>query len=581
MRYSKLFAKTNKSAKQYDSLNATLLQKAGFVEQLMAGVYSYLPLGSRVLSKIENIVREEMNKIGQEVFLPSLAPKETWEATGRLETIDVLMKTVGANESSRLKNSAEYVLNCTHEDIITPIVKKFSPSYRDLPVALYQIQTKFRNEPRAKSGLMRGREFRMKDLYSFHPSVESLKEYYEASKEIYTNVFRRVGLGELTHIALASGGDFTDDFSHEFQTRCEAGEDIIFHAKSVGIHFNREVAPSKAPVVESGDEHELPREDVLGEGIIGVDELAKFLNIPVEKTTKTMLFETDKGEVIAAAVRGGYEINEEKLRKVVGCKSLKLARESVVKEVTGAEVGYAGPIGLPDSVKVFFDDSTDGRKNFECGANKTHYHTINANFGRDIHAPEKFYDFKLAKEGDLYPDTGEEYEVYSASEVGNIFPLNTKFSELLDYYYTDENGERKIVYMGSYGIGTSRLMGVVAEVLNDDNGLIWPMSIAPYQVHLITLGKEGEESFATASKLYQELTDAGVEVLYDERDVRAGEKFADADLIGIPVRLVVSQKTLSSECVEMKLRGSDESSLVEMSSLLSTVQTKVKELLEN
>ena len=557
MKMSKLFTKTNRNAKELASKNATLLQKAGFIDQVMAGVYTYLPLGLRVLAKIEQIVREEMDKIGSEVLMPSIVPIELWQATGRFDTVDVLMKTTPANAIARAKHDAEYVLSPTHEDTVTPLAQKFNLSYKDFPFALYQIQTKFRNEPRAKSGLLRCREFRMKDLYSFHTSEEDLKRYYEIAKNAYVEVFKRVGLGADTVIVLASGGDFTKEYSHEFQTRCSAGEDTIFYAQKAGIYYNREVTPSQAPIIDDLDEEIKKREDVQGVGIIGVQELADFLHIPVAKTTKTLLFEDEKGAVIAAAVRGGYDMNEEKLKKVAGVTSLKLASVETVKRVTGAEVGYAGLLNLPKEVRVFMDESMKGRRNFEMGANKTHYHSNNINFGRDLPEPAEFYDIKIAKEGDLHQDTREVYEVFSTAEVGNIFPLNTKFSNAIGYTYTDESGKQQPVYMGSYGIGTGRVMGVLVEKLADEKGLVWPDAVAPFTLHLISL-PGGEEH---AQDVYDLLSKKGIDVLWDDRqNVSAGVKFADYDLIGIPWRLVVSKKT--EKMVEVKKRIEEKTELL-------------------
>ena len=477
------------------------------------------------------------------------------------------MKASPANEVSLQKHNSEYILNPTHEEVVTPLAQKFTVSYKSFPFAVYQIQTKFRNEPRVKSGLLRGREFRMKDLYSFHTSVEDFKKYYEKSKEVYTNVFKRLGLGDDTVIALASGGSFTEDFSHEFQTLCESGEDSLFYVKSKNIYYNKEIAPSQAPQVQYLDKEMLPLEDVLGEHIIGVQELADFLHIPVEKTTKTLLFETDTGDIIAAAVRGGYDINEDKLRKIIGCKSLKLAGKDVVKKVTQAEVGYAGILDLPSEVKVYLDESVDNRMNFETGANKTHYHSINVNFGRDIPRPEKFFDFKVAKEGDRYPETGEKYEVYKASEVGNIFPLYTKFTESFGYTFTDQDGTEKPVYMGCYGIGPSRIMGVIVEKHHDEKGIMWPKAVSPFQIHLIGLNLEDKDVNYNCYNLYKNLLNKGIDVLFDDRSTSPGEKFADADLIGIPVRLVVSKKT--GDKIEYKERTHKDSRLITASELLS------------
>lgn len=570
MLYSKLFGKTKKSSKVYDSVNATYLQKGGFIDQVMAGTYTYLTLGTRVLTKIEKIVREEMDTIGNEVVMPSITPFENWKKTGRLDTVDVLMKTTPANAFAKAKNETEYILNPTHEEVVTPLAQKFIASYKDFPFALYQIQTKFRNEPRVKSGLLRGREFRMKDLYSFHTSVEDLKKYYENSKAVYMRVFERLGIGKDTVMALASGGSFTDDYSHEFQTICETGEDTLFYDKRTDTYYNREVAPSNAPKVAYNDDKMEERLDIEGKGIIGVDELAEFLKIPVEKTTKTLIYETNDGRVVVAAVRGGYDVNEDKLRKVAKCQALKLASPEVVEKVTGAKVGYAGILNLPKDVEVYMDESVNNRLNFETGANKTNYHSTNVNFGRDLPKPEKFYDIKVARKGDLNPESGNEYEVFKASEVGNIFPLYTKFTEAFDYKFIDRDGKEKPIYMGCYGIGTSRIMGIVVEKYHDDRGIVWPEAIAPYDVHLVGLDMKNNEIKEKANRLYERLLSKNIEVLFDDReDAAAGEKFSDADLIGIPVRLVISKRT--GDKIEYKRRDSKESKLVSMEEITKLI----------
>ena len=559
MLYSHIFGKTKKTSKEFDSANATLLIKAGFVDQTMAGVYSFLPLGKRVLSKIENIIREEMDTVSSELLMPSITPKALWEQTGRINTVSVLMKAIAANPVSLDVNDAEYILNPTHEEIVTPLAKKYNASYKDFPFSVYQIQTKFRNEPRAKSGLLRCREFRMKDLYSFHTSEEGLELYYEKVKKIYLRVFERFELRNDTVIALASGGDFTEKFSHEFQTRCEAGEDTIFYAKKAKIAFNKEVAPSRAPEINDSNEKELPMQKVEGKGIIGVGALAKFLKIPVEKTTKTIIFENEKGEIIAAAVRGNYEINLEKLKKVSHSKNLVLASSQIIKKVTKAKIGYAGILHLPNEIKIYMDDSIKGRKNFECGANKTNYHAIHVNFGRDLAEPKDFYDIKTARTGDSYPPNNEEYEIFKACEVGNIFPLDTKFTQAFDYTFTNELGKKLPIYMGSYGIGSTRVMGVIVEKFHDDKGIIWPKSVTPFHAHLIALGDS--QSFKKAQELHEKLETDGIEILFDDRpNVSAGEKFSDADLIGIPWRIVISKKT--ADKIEIKKRSEKSAKLV-------------------
>jgi len=572
MRRSNLFTKTLKEIpKDETALNARLLIRGGFIDKTMAGVYSYLPLGNRVLTKIEDIVREEMDRIGQEVLLPALAPQDLWQATGRLESVNVLFEARGANESSRQKNSSEYVLNSTHEEIVTPLVMKHAMSYKDLPVAVYQIQTKFRNEPRSKSGLLRGREFRMKDLYSFHKSEADLLEYYEKSKSAYMKVFERLGLGADTYITLASGGDFTKDYSHEFQTVCDNGEDLVFRDPGSGVCWNKEVAPSQSPASGDKDEEMGELREVETKGVTTVEKLAEFMGVSADRTTKTMLYETENG-IVAAAVRGDYDVNEEKLVKVLGCKKLELAGQDTIRKVSGAEIGYAGLLGLPAEVKIVVDESLQGVKNLEMGANKTDYHMVNVNWGRDLEEPAEFADIKVAKPGDISPESGKEYEVMRASEVGNIFPLNIKFSQAFNYYYTDENGDKNLVYMGSYGIGPSRLMGVLVEKFHDDKGIIWPDAVAPYYVHLISL-KENSK----AEELYKKLDSEGLEVLFDDREeVAAGEKFSEADLIGCPYRVVVSAKTLEYDSVEVKRRDREEAVLIKIEEVIEYLKNNKK-----
>jgi prolyl-tRNA synthetase len=579
MKYSQLPFNTRKTVgEKLQSKNARLLTQAAFIHQEVAGVYTFLPLGLRVLSKIEQIIREEMDTIGVELLMTSLAPIDNWVKSKRFENVDVLMKTTPANENARMKNDTEYVLNPTHEDMITPLVMEFNRSYKDFPLAVYQIQTKFRNEPRAKSGLLRCREFRMKDLYSFHVSEEDLKKYYEKVKDTYWKIFDRLGFSRKdTFLTLASGGDFTKEYSHEFQTVCDAGEDIVFHVASENLTFNKEVAPAKAPVIDDSKEKEKPMQEVEGFGIIGVEDVAHFLKIPIEKTTKTLLFENEKGEIIAAAVRGGYDVHIEKLQKVSGYGSLRLASAKKIKEMTGAEVGYAGLLHLPENVKVFMDESMKGRKNFEMGMNKTHYHAININFGRDLLEPKTFYDIKIAKEGDSFPQTGEVYTMYKVAEIGNIFPLNTKFSNAFHFTYTDEKGNQMPVYMGSYGIGPSRILGVFVEKFADEKGLVWPIQVAPFHIHLICMYVKDETVKKKADIVYKIMQEKGIEVFYDDRDISAGEKFADADLLGIPYRVVISAKTDIESCVEYKERTKESPEFASLEALIARVKKKITE----
>lgn len=565
MRQSQLPNQPVKESKQYDSVNATLLIKAGYIDQVMSGVFTYMPLGIRVLQKIEQIVREEMDKVGSEILMPSIVPTELWRTTGRIDTIDSLFRVIPANDNSKSMNDSEYILNPTHEDVVTPLIKKTVLSYKDLPKAVYQIQTKFRNEPRPKSGLLRCREFRMKDLYSFHVSEEDMLAYYEKVKEAYFRVFARLGMGDLTYYVKASGGSFTDKFSNEFQTRVETGEDLIFHVPNTDEYYNKEVAPSKAPIVNSFDTEMKAMDSIEGVGVIGVDDLVEHLNVTADHSIKTLIYRTDTGEVIVAAVRGDYDINEIKLKKLAGCKSLELADAETVIATTGAEIGYAGIVNLPENVRAFIDDSTEPMVNFECGANRTNFHNVNVNWERDVKRPEQYVDIKVAKVGDIDPVTDQVYETFKACEAGNIFPLNTRFTDAFDYKFIDEKGEEKPVFMASYGIGTSRAMGILVELFHDEKGIIWPDQVAPFKAHLIVLGQD-EAVIKKAEALYSTLTEKGVEVLFDDRYLTPGAKFADSDLIGIPYRLVVSPKT--GDLIEVKRRDSSEFKLITEAELL-------------
>jgi len=565
MKLSTLHSKTSKeNPKGEMSANAKLLIRAGMVDKVMAGVYTFLPLGLRTLRKIENIVRKHMDEIGNEILLPALSPEENREKTGRKDTVDVLMKTSGANEASKRKSTNEYILNCTHEDVVTPMIQKFAQSYKDFPCAVYQIQSKFRNEARAKNGLLRWREFRMKDLYSFHTSKECFLEYYNKSKEVYTAIFDELGLWGATVIAEASGGDFTELNSHEFQTFLETGEDTLFVDEKGKISYNKEIAPAQAIDPDCGSEEWIV-EDVFGEGIVSVEKLSKFLGIPVERTVKTLLYKDENKKYYAVAVRGDYEVNELKLKKILWVKKLEMITEQEIQELTWAERGYAGIINLPEIFTMICDDALENLRNFESGTNKTNYHTININRWRDIKKPKKFYDIKVAKKGDRNPETGSVYVVKKASEVGNIFPLETKFPDAFDYKFIDQDGKSKKIFMGSYGIGISRVMWVIVEKFHDEKGIIRPENIAPFTHVIIGIGDEWS---AEAEKLYEAMRAEWKEVALDDRKGSPGSKFKDADLIGYPYQIVIGKKTLAEgrKC-ELITRKTGEKKLIDIDSL--------------
>jgi prolyl-tRNA synthetase len=555
MRSSQLFTKTKKDAPADEvSKNAQLLIRAGYIHKEMAGVYTFLPLGLRVLDNISQVIREEMDAIGaNEMKLTSLQDADIWKQTDRWDDkkVDVWFKT-------KLKNGTELGLAPTHEEPITRAVKPYVNSYKDLPFMAYQIQTKLRNETRAKSGVMRGREFLMKDLYSFARNEQEHQLLYDKIAASYERVFERLGIGDKTFKTFASGGMFSK-FSHEYQTLVDAGEDEIYYDEVDKQYLNKEVVAAKVGIPNEVEEPKALEEHDL-HGVVGVEALVKAFGIKIEKSTKAIFFITDTDELVMAVVRSDYSIDEAKLADVLGAKELTAAPAELILKQTGAEVGYAGLINAPD-IRIVYDDSLDGLSNFETGSNKTGYHSINVNFGRDTKHPENFVDIKVPKKGDINPKNNKPFPVYAGAEVGNIFTLKDKFSGPLGLTFVDEDEKIQNVYMGSYGIGPSRLVGVITEALGDEKGLVWPENIAPYVVYLARLG-EDENVVKAADNLYSDLEKSGITVLYDDRDARAGEKFKDADLLGMPWRAVVSAKTVEQGLVEVKKRTEAESALI-------------------
>ncbi len=542
MKLSNLFVKTSKEDPSGEtSANAKLLTRAGFIYKEMAGVYTYLPLWLRVLEKIKMIIRKHMDCVASEVAMTILWPEANWQATGRIDTVDVLMKTHGANELSQKKCTNEYVINYSHEEMVTPIIKAFVSSYKDLPCAVYQIGTKFRNEARAKSGLLRGREFTMKDAYSFHASEKDFLDYYETIKGVYKDIYEELWIGGETVIAMASGGDFTEKYSHEFQTLCDAGEDTLFIDDSINLVYNKEIAPSKAIDPDYSNMDMLVMEDVYGENVVSVEKLVEFLQIPIERTVKTLIYEDEAKNYYAVAVRGDYDVNELKLKKALSAKSVALVAEDIIQKLTWAERGYAGIVNLPDTITLVCDDSIENLKNFESGTNKTHYHTININRDRDLPRPPKFYDIKEVRPWDKNPETNTVYRVEKAAEVGNIFPLETRFPDAFHFQYMDESNKLQPIIMWCYGIGVSRVMGVIVERYHDEKGIIRPENIAPFQYVIIGIG---DQWLQRSKKLYEDLRKVWVDVCFDDRNLGPGFKLKDADLIGYPYQIIIGNKTL-------------------------------------
>lgn len=554
---SRYFLKTQKNISDDEKIaSARLLKQGGFIRESVAGRYYFLPIGQKVQQNIMKVVKEEMDAAGaQEMVSPILHPLELWKETNRTNTAGFELMKV------KDRRDAEFALGGTAEEMFVDLVRKFEISYRDLPFQLYQFSPKFRDEMRARGGLLRVREFIMKDGYSFHRDEEDFKKTYEQMKEVYTRIFNRLGL--TTVIVESDNGYIGGEYCHEFIVESPIGESK-FLTTADGSYAAHEDIAKFTKATPANDDAELPMEEVEGVGIIGVEELAKFLKIPAERTTKTILFETNKGEVVAAAVSGIYDVNETKLKNVLKCADLKLASAETVKRVTGAEVGYAGILNLPKEVRVIMDDSLKGRKNFECGANKTNFHSVNVNFGRDVAEPEQFYDIALAKEGYLAPDGKSKLIEKKGIEVGNIFQLGFHYSKLMKgAEFKDNDGKTKPYYMGCYGIGIGRTLAAIVEVHSDDKGIKWPAAVSPFGVHLLNIAKE----LTAADKIYHEMSAQGLSVLYDERDASAGEKFADSDLIGIPTRVLVSEKSLKEDSVEVKDRNTGEVKLVKIPEL--------------
>jgi prolyl-tRNA synthetase len=535
------------------------------MQQVSAGVYVYLPLLHRALNKIAQIVREEMVTAGaEELLMPALQPKELWEETGRWERYTAVD---GIMFAFRDRRESTVCLGPTHEEIVTDIVRRDVQSYKDLPRVVFQIQTKFRDEIRPRFGLMRAREFIMKDAYSFDADEAGLEASYEAMRQAYHRICQRIGFQY--RAVDADPGAIGGSGSQEFMVLAETGEDTILFCDHCDYAANQEQAESR--VAEFEQETELrPMEAVLGEGLIGTEPLAKFLNIPLWKTTKTLVFEADDSTV-AVVVRGDCDVNETKVRNALGCQALRLASADRIKELTGAEVGYAGPIGLPSSVRIIADRYVQGRVNFECGANQTNYHNINVNFGRDLPLPE-FGDYKLAKERDRCPYCDGTLQAARGIEVGHIFKLGQKYSQAMDCGYSNAEGQRRTTVMGCYGIGVTRMAAAWIEQNHDAKGIVWSPQIAPYLVHLIALNLEDPAVKAGAETLYRQLQEADIEVLFDDRPSRAGEKFGDADLLGMPVRITVSKRTLEQEKVEFKLRREPKAELLAAAEVLERIR---------
>ncbi len=570
MRVSRLFFPSlRENPKEAETVSHVFMLRAGLVRKLASGVYTLLPIGYRVIKKIENIIREEMDaKGGQELFMPALQPAELWLESGRWYDY--------GPELMRLEDRKErtFALGPTHEEVITALVRDNNRSYRKLPLLLYQIQVKFRDEIRPRFGVMRAREFIMKDLYSFDKDEEGMNRSYDAMYDAYCRIFKRCGLDY--RVVEADSGAIGGDVSHEFMVLADTGEAEIAFCDSCGYASNLEKATDRLDPPE--DVEELEIEEVYTPNIKTIEELAKFLAIDKKRTVKAVVYEAiysgEKWNIVAAFVRGDYDINEIKLKNLLGCLYLNPATEEEVLSITPGGGGFIGPMGLTNAV-VVVDESVMRMKNVVVGANKKDYHLKNVNPKRDFPEDIKVADIRKVHDGNKCPKCGSSMKVRRGIEVGHIFKLGTKYSEVMNATFLDENGEKKYYVMGCYGIGVERTMAAVIEQLHDDKGIIWPMTIAPYHVIVIPVVVKDEEQRSVAERIYSELLERGVEVLIDDRDESPGVKFNDADIMGIPLRVTVG-KYLKEGKVELKWRRSGEVRLYPVNEIVEAVETAIK-----
>jgi len=565
MRLSRLVSKTlRETPSEAETVSHRLLLRAGLIHPVASGIYSYLPLGWRVLRKIERVVREEMDRAGgQELSLSALQPVEIWEESGRLGSFGPTLFTLKDRRERRL------VLGPTHEELITLIARRYVRSYRDLPLLLYQIQTKFRDEPRPRGGLLRVREFIMKDLYSFDADEAGLEQSYQAMVEAYNRIYRRCGVP--TVMVEADSGAIGGKESHEFMVLTPSGEDTVIHCPKCNYAANAEKA--RGGKGEPVDEPLLPVEEVATPGITTIQELARFLGLPPSRTLKAVFYKADD-DIVFVTIRGDLEVNETKLRNLLKCTELRMATEEEVARA-GLVAGYASPLGVK-GVRTVADDSITLGRNFVAGANKPDTHLKNVNYPRDFRV-DILGDIALARAGQACPRCGGPLEAAPGIEVGHVFKLGTFISERLGARFLDREGNSRPIIMGCYGIGLGRLMAAVIEYSHDDKGIIWPPSIAPYHIYLCPLQMDNPEVAAAAEEIYRELEGEGLEVLYDDRLESPGVKFNDADLLGIPLRLTVSPRTLKGGGVEIKHRWEREARLLPREDLASRLKNMLRE----
>lgn len=561
MKQSKMLIPTLKEVpSDAEAISHQLMLRAGYIKQISAGMYSYLPLAHKVLLKLEQIIREEMDKIDAvEMLTPAVLPAELWQESGRYESY-------GPN-LFKLKDRHErdFILGPTHEETMTTIIKDAIKSYKKLPLTLYQIQMKYRDENRPRFGLLRGREFLMKDAYSFHADMDSLDKVYRDMDVAYQNIFDRVGLNYRSIIGDAGAMGGND--SKEFMAIAPIGEDTVVYSDGSDYAANLEMAQNKRTLQPS---HEIPKEltKVETPGCKTIDEVAAFLKTKPENTIKTLLYMADD-KLVVVLLRGNDQLNEVKLTNFLGADFLRPATNDEAKQYLGADFGSLGPVGISEDLQVLADLDVKAMANASVGANEDGYHYINVNLNRDFKVDE-FVDLRTVNEGELSPDGQGTLKFTRGIEIGHIFKLGTRYTEAMDAQILDENGRQKPIIMGCYGIGVSRLLSAIVEQHCDEHGMIWPKEIAPFDIHVVPINMKKAEQAKLAQELTATLEAAGYSVLVDDRNERPGVKFADSDLIGLPVRITVGKKA-SEGIVEIKLRQSGETVEIKQDELLNTL----------
>ena len=569
MHFSKLFIPTLKeSPADAEVISHKLMVRAGMIRQLASGIYSILPLGLRVLRKVEQIIREEMNQIGgQEVFLPSIQPAELWVESKRWDFY--------GKELLRIKDrhGREFCYGPTHEEVITDIVRREIKSYRQLPILLYQIQTKFRDEVRPRFGIMRGREFMMKDAYSFHADEKDTQHTYHQMAKAYTKIFDRCGL-KFKQVQ-ADSGTIGGSFSHEFAVLADSGEDEIGFCETCDFASNLEMAESKPPSPSAPPSTPQDLKEVETPGKKSVKEVAGFLNLPAQQIVKTILLENENG-LVTGLVRGDHEINLVKMKNLIGCEWLQPAGEKAFSKHPELHRGYIGPVGL--DLPVYADHEISVLHDFVTGANKPSTHFTGVQVQRDLKI-KKFGDIRTVQAKDPCPRCEDgKYQVKRGIEVGHIFILGTKYSSAMKAVFLDQHGKENALVMGCYGIGVGRTAAAAIEQNNDERGIIWPRNLAPFQVIIIPVNYSNSDLKNACDTLYNRLQETGIETLLDDRSDRLGGKLKDADLMGIPLQIIIGPKSLSAGQVEIKIRKTNESSLHPYPQVIEDIPSILKDL---